>query len=162
MIAAAVERLQKFLSGGKREEKTREEIHHRTPDSTTMTMRALSDLGDSIASSVHVIASPARLYLCVTMEVKPDALRRQIDADRRAAKGMFDVDENWSAAEVNARWGKNAVLTDGEGNLLYRAMDGARGMTDAGAKEVFFEFNALDVYPETMYLANGYTRVKVR
>ena len=162
MIAAAVEQLQKFLSGGKREEKTREEIHHRTPDSTTMTMRALSDLGESIASSVHIIASPTRLYLCVTMEVKPDALRAQMEADRRAAKGMFEVDENWSAAEVNARWGKSAVLTDGDGNLLHRAMEGARGMTDAGAKEVFFEFNALDAYPETMYLVNGHTRVKVR
>lgn len=162
MIAAAVEQLQKFLSGGKREEKTREEIHHRTPDSTTMTMRALSDLGESIASSVHIIASPTRLYLCVTMEVKPDALRAQMEADRRAVKGMFDVDENWSAAEVNARWGKSAVLTDGDGNLLHRAMEGARGMTDAGAKEVFFEFNALDAYPETMYLVNGHTRVKVR
>lgn len=162
MIAAAVEQLQKFLSGGKREEKTREEIHHRTPDSTTMTMRALSDLGESIASSVHIIASPTRLYLCVTMEVKPDALRAQMEADRRAAKGMFEVDENWSAAEVNARWGKSAVLTDGDGNLLHRAMEGARGMTDAGAKEVFFEFNALDAYPEAMYLVNGHTRVKVR
>lgn len=162
MISSAVERLQKFLSGGKREEKRRDTMQRKTPDSTTMTMRALSDLGDSVASSVHVIASPTRLYLCVTMEVKPDALRAQIEADRRAAKGMFDVDENWSAAEVNARWGKHAVLTDGEGNVLYRAMDGARGMTDAGACEVFFEFNAMDVYPETMYLANGHTRVKVR
>lgn len=35
-------------------------------------------------------------------------------------------------------------------------------MTDVGAREVFFEFNALDHYPETMYLAVGDARVRVR
>ena len=57
------------------------------------------------------------------------------------------MDENWSAAEVNARWGKRAVLTDGSGRVLDHAVLGARGMTDAGAREVFFEFNALEQLP---------------
>ena len=78
------------------------------------------------------------------------------------AAGMFEVDRTWSAAEVNKGWAKDAVLVDGEGNTLRRAMDGARGMTEAGAKEVFFEFNALDAYPEKMYLTNGKTRVRVK
>ena len=122
-------------------------------NSTTMTMRALSDLGESIASSTH---------LCVTMEPKPEALQAQMAKDKRAAKGMFEVDEMWSAAEVNKRWAKDAVLTDGEGHVIDSALIGARGMTDAGANEVFFEFNALDIYPEKMYLANGETRIRVR
>ena len=46
-------------------------------------------------------------------------------------------------------------------DALY-AMKGARGMTEAGAKEVFFEFNSLDVYPEKLYLTNGRTRVRVK
>ena len=96
------------------------------------------------------------------MEVKPDALAAQLERDRRTAAGMFDVDENWSAAEVNARWARRAVLTDGEGNLLDAAMAGARGVTDVGAREVFFEYNAMDSYPERMYLAAGDTRVRVR
>jgi len=129
---------------------------------TTATMRALSDLGDSVASGVHVIYSPVRLYLCVAMEPKPDALRAQIAEDKRMAAGMFTVDENWSAAEVNARWAKRATLTDGEGNVLSRAVAGARGLTDTGAKEVFFEFNAMDTYPESMYLDDGKARVRVR
>lgn len=132
------------------------------PGNTTATMRALTDLGESIASGVHAIYSPVRLYLCVAMEPKPDALRAQMEADRRTAAGLFEVDANWSAAEVNARWAKRATLTDGEGNVLERAVCGARGLTDAGAREVFFEFNALETYPETMYLASGGTRVKVR
>jgi len=131
-------------------------------NSTTMTMRALSDLGESIASSTHVIYGQVRLYLCVTMEPKPEALRAQIQRDRRAAKGMFEVDEMWSAAEVNKRWAKNAVLTDSEGDVIEGALIGARGMTDAGANEVFFEFNALDIYPEKMYLSNGEMRIRVR
>ena len=134
----------------------------KTPGSSTMTMRALSDLGDSIATSTHVIYGTVRLYLCVTMEPKPDALRAQVEADRRASKGMFKVDEMWSAAEVNKRWAKDAVLTDARGNVIEQTLIGARGMTDAGAKEVFFEFNALDIYPESMYLSNGETRIRVR
>ena len=54
------------------------------------------------------------------------------------------------------------MLTDGEGRVLRGAMHGARGMTDAGAREVFFEFSALDTYPERMYLQSGDTRVRVR
>ena len=72
------------------------------------------------------------------------------------------ADENWSAAEVNARWGKRAVLTDENGRVLDGAVLGARGMTDVGAREVFFEFNALDHNPETMYLAVGDARVSLR
>jgi len=132
------------------------------PGNTTATMRALTDLGESIASGVHAIYSPVRLYLCVTMEPKPDALRAQIEADRRTAAGLFEVDENWSAAEVNARWAKRATLTDGEGSVLWRAVSGARGLTDTGAREVFFEFNAMETYPETMYLVSGDTRVRVK
>ena len=74
----------------------------------------------------------------------PKRLSAQKLADKKAAAGHFDVDENWSAAEVNARWGKRAVLTDDSGRVLDGAVLGARGMTDAGAREVFFEFNALD------------------
>lgn len=134
----------------------------KTPGSVTMTMRALSDLGESIASSTHVIYGNVRLYLCVTMEPKPEALNAQIARDKRAAKGMFEVDEMWSAAEVNKRWAKDAVLTDQDGNVIDGALIGARGMTDAGANEVFFEFNALDIYPQKMYLSNGETRIRVR
>ena len=35
-------------------------------------------------------------------------------------------------------------------------------MTDAGAREVFFEFNALDVYPEPMSLAAGDARIRIK
>ena len=52
----------------------------RVSPNTTTTMRALTDLGDSIAASVHVIEAPAHLYLCVAMEPKPDALAAQIAA----------------------------------------------------------------------------------
>ena len=130
--------------------------------STTATMRALCDLGESIATNVHAIYTATRLYLCVTMEPKPDALEAQLAADKRLAAGLFEVDRLWSAASVNARWARKAVLTDGEGQLLDAAVLGARGMTDAGAKEVFFEFSALDAYPERMYLSSGDTRVRVR
>ena len=54
-------------------------------DSQTATMRALVDVGESIVCSVHVIYSAARLYLCVAMEVKPEALERQQAADKKAA-----------------------------------------------------------------------------
>lgn len=159
MLYAAVMGMKKlFELGNRRSGAPKREI----PGNQTATMRALSDLGESIASGVHAIYSPVRLYLCVAMEPKPDALRAQIDADRRAAKGMFEVDENWSAAEINARWARSATLTDGEGNVLDRAVSGARGLTDIGAKEVFFEFGALETYPETMYLVSGETRVRVR
>ncbi|MDO5376747.1 MAG: hypothetical protein Q4G52_00295 [Clostridia bacterium] len=159
MLYAAVTGMKKlFELGDKRRAAPRREI----PGNKTATMRALSDLGESVASGVHVIYSPVRLYLCVAMEPKPDALRAQIDADQRAAKGMFEVDENWSAAEVNARWAKRATLVDGAGHVLYGAVSGARGLTDVGAKEVFFEFGAMETYPEAMYLVSGDTRVRVR
>ncbi len=131
-------------------------------DSATMTMRALVDVGESIAHSVHAIYSPIRLYLCVAMEVKPDALARQQEADRKTAAGMFKVDPLWSAATVNARWARDAILIDGDGNELYAATSGARGMTDAGAKEVFFEYNAMESYPEKMYLVSNGIRVRVK
>ena len=132
------------------------------PGNTTTSMRALTDLGDSIAASVHVIENAAHLYLCVAMEPKPDALAAQMQRDKKQAAGMFEVDRTWSAAEVNKNWAKDAVLIDEDGHILRRAMDGARGMTEAGAKEVFFEFNALDVYPEKVYLTNGKTRIRVK
>ena len=125
---------------------------------------------------MHAIYAQSRLYLCVAMQPKPEALHAQRLADKKAAAGHFDVDENWSAAEVNARWARHAVLTDaggqvlegairgarGSGRVLDHAVLGARGMTDAGAREVFFEFNALESYPEPMYLAAGDARVRVR
>lgn len=128
----------------------------------TATLRALVDVGESVVSNVHVIYSPVRLYLSVTMEVKPDALSAQAARDRRTAAGMFEVDENWSAAEVNRRWARRVVLTDGEGQPLEAAMAGARGVTDVGAREVFFEYNALEGYPERMYLDVDGVRVRVR
>ncbi len=130
--------------------------------SATVTMRALVDVGESIAYSVHVIYSSLRLYLCVAMEVKPEALAAQQAADKKMAAGMFRVDPMWSAATVNARWARKAVLVDGEGNELDAAMHGARGMTDAGAKEVFFEYNALESYPEKMYLEADGVRIRIR
>ncbi len=140
----------------------RETKHREIPGNRTATVRALSDLGESIASGVHVIYSPVRLYLCVSMQPKPEALHAQKEADRRMAAGLFDVDELWSAAAVNARWARRAFLTDGDGRVLERAVCGARGMTDDGAREAFFEFNALDPYPEAMYLTDGITRVRVK
>ena len=131
-------------------------------ESATVTMRALVDVGESIAHSVHAIYSPIRLYLCVAMEVKPDALARQQAADKKTAAGMFRVDPLWSAAAVNARWARKAVLIDGDGNELYAATSGARGMTDAGAKEVFFEYNAMESYPERMYLVADGIRIRVK
>lgn len=150
----------------KRESDNRQKLKRHTPganrDSATVTMRALIDVGESVAHSVHVIYSPVRLYLCVAMEVKPEALAAQQAADKKMAAGMFKVDPLWSAATVNARWARKAILTDGEGNELYAATHGARGMTDAGAKEVFFEYNALESYPEKMYLVADGIRIQVR
>ena len=131
-------------------------------DSATATMRALVDVGESIAYSVHVIYSPVRLYLCVAMEVKPEALEKQQAQDKRTAAGMFRVDPLWSAAEVNARWARKAVLVDEDGCELYAATSGARDMTDAGAKEVFFEYNAMESYPEKMYLEADGIRIRVK
>lgn len=159
MIARAAQLLEKLF--GKEPEK-KEPERKRAPSNTTTSMRALTDLGDSIAASVHVIEANTRLYLCVAMEPKPDALAAQMERDRKQAAGMFEVDRTWSAAEVNKSWARKAVLIDGDGHILYKAMDGARGMTEAGAKEVFFEFNALDAYPEKLYLTNGKTRIRVK
>lgn len=166
MIASAAARIQQFFLKPEKSGKTKSQVKtapaRKTPGSTTMTMRALSDLGESIATSTHIIYGAVRFYLCVTMEPTPEALRAQMERDRRAAKGMFKVDEMWSAAEVNKRWAKDAVITDAQGNVIDQMVIGARGMTDAGAKEVFFEFNALDIYPESLYLTNGKTRIRVR
>ena len=159
MITRAAKLLEKFFA---KEPEKKEPERRRAPSNTTTSMRALTDLGDSIAASVHVIEATTHLYLCVAMEPKPDALAAQIAKDRKMAAGMFEVDETWSAAEVNKRWAKDAYLVDVEGERIERAMKGARGMTEAGAKEVFFEFNSLDVYPEKLYLTNGRTRVRVK
>ena len=156
LAALSINRI--FGTVQKKPRETRREIS----GNQTATLRALSDLGESVASSVHAIYSPIRLYLCVAMEPKPDALSRQREADRKTAAGHFEVDANWSAAEVNARWSRHAVLTDAHGQVLESAIRGARGMTDAGAREVFFEFNARDVYPEPMYLAAGDARIRIK
>lgn len=63
----------------------RETKHREIPGNRTATVLALSDLGESIASGVHVIYSPVRLYLCVSMQPKPEALHAQKEADRRMA-----------------------------------------------------------------------------
>ena len=159
MISRAAQMIEKLLG---QPPKKQEPPRRRAAPNTTLSMRALTDLGESIAASVHVIEASQRLYLCVAMEPKPEALAAQMERDRRVAAGMFEVDKTWSAAEVNKRWAKQAVLIDGQGRLLDGAMNGARGMTDAGAKEVFFEFNALETYPEKVYLSNGVTRVRVK
>ena len=159
MISRAAQMLEKLLG---REPEKKEPPRKRAASNTTTSMRALTDLGESIAASVHVIEASHTLYLCVAMEPKPEALAAQIEKDKRMAAGMFEVDRTWSAAEVNKRWAKEAVLIDEQGHILHKAMDGARGMTDAGAKEVFFEFNALENYPDKLYLSNGKTRVRVK
>ena len=130
--------------------------------SETATMRALVDVGESVAHSVHVIYGSVRLYICVAMEVKQEALALQQEADRRMAAGLFKVDPLWSAATVNARWAREAVLTDEAGYEIHAATSGAQGMTDAGAKEVFFEFNAMESYPQKMYLSAKGIRIRVR
>lgn len=132
------------------------------PPSVTVTMRALVDIGESVVTNVHAIYTATRIFLCVTMEPKPDALDAQAEADRKLAAGHFKVDRLWSAASVNARWARGAVLTGADGRPLDAANHGARGMTDAGAREVFFEFCAMEAYPERMYLQNGNARVRVR
>ena len=86
---------------------TAPKLERETPGNRTATLRALSDLGESVASSVHAIYAQSRLYLCVAMQPKPEALHAQRLADKKAAAGHFDVDENWSAAEVNARSGNH-------------------------------------------------------
>jgi len=159
MFTRVVQLFEKLLQ---KEPEKKEPPRRSAPGNTTTSMRALTDLGESIVASVHVIEATTHLYLCVSMEPKPDALAAQMERDRKQAAGMFEVDETWSAAEVNKRWAKNAVLVDEFGERLERAMAGARGMTEAGAKEVFFEFNALEYYPEKMYLTNGRSRVRVK
>ena len=159
MFTRVVQLFEKLLQ---KEPEKKEPPRRSAPGNTTTSMRALTDLGESIVASVHVIEATTHLYLCVSMEPKPDALAAQMERDRKQAAGMFEVDETWSAAEVNKRWAKNAVLVDESGERLERAMAGARGMTEAGAKEVFFEFNALEYYPEKMYLTNGRSRVRVK
>ena len=129
---------------------------------TTARRSETADLGESIATGVHAIYGPVRLYLCVSMEPKPEALAAQREADRRQAAGMFKVDALWSAAAVNARWARRALLVDADGGVLEGAVCGAQGMTEAGAREVFFEFNALERYPEEMYLSDGHARLRVR
>ena len=52
-------------------------VKRETPGSRTETLRALSDLGESIASGVHAIYAQSRLYLCVAMQPKPEALHAQ-------------------------------------------------------------------------------------
>ena len=59
-----------------------------TPGSRTATLRALSDLGESVASSVHAIYAQSRLYLCVAMQTKPEALHAQRLADKKAAASL--------------------------------------------------------------------------
>ena len=159
MFTRVVQLFEKLLQ---KEPEKKEPPRRSAPGNTTTSMRALTDLGESIVASVHVIEATTHLYLCVSMEPKPDALAAQMERDRKQAAGMCEVDETWSAAEVNKRWAKNAVLVDEFGERLERAMAGARGMTEAGAKEVFFEFNALEYYPEKMYLTNGRSRVRVK
>lgn len=159
MFSRAAQMIEKLFAP---QQEKPEPPRRRALPNTTTSLRALTDLGESIAASVHVIEASQRLYLCVAMTPKPDALAMQMERDRRMAAGMFSVDRTWSAAEVNKRWAKEAVLTDEDGCPLCGAMNGARGMTDAGAKEVFFEFNAQDNYPERMYLSNGTTRVRVK
>ena len=78
-----------FSTVQKKSEKTPREI----PGNRTATLRALSDLGESVASSVHAIYSPIRLYLCVAMEPKPDA---------RTAKPPRDI-SRWTQTGVPPR-----------------------------------------------------------
>ena len=52
---------------------------------TTARRSETADLGESIATGVHAIYGPVRLYLCVSMEPKPEALAAQREADRRQA-----------------------------------------------------------------------------
>ena len=70
---------------------TAPKLERETPGNRTATLRALSDLGESVASSVHAIYAQSRLYLCVAMQPKPEALHAQRLADKKAAAGHFDV-----------------------------------------------------------------------
>ena len=106
MISRAAQMIEKLLGQPPQKQ---EPPRRRAAPNTTTSMRALTDLGESIAASVHVIEASQRLYLCVAMEPKPDALAAQMERDRRMAAGMFEVDRTWSAAEVNKRWAKDAV-----------------------------------------------------
>lgn len=135
----------------------------RGPVQTTTVRRSeAADLGECTAAGVHAIFTPTRLYICVAMEPKPDALAAQREADKREAAGLFEVDALWSAAAVNARWGKKAVLCSGDGQVLESAASGSRGMTDVGAKEAFFEFHMPERCPEELYLGCGSARLRVR
>ena len=129
---------------------------------TTARRSERTDLGESVATGVHAIYGPVRLYLCVSMTPKEEALAAQREADRKQAAGLFEVDALWSAAAVNARWARRALLVDADGGVLEGAICGAQGMTEAGAREVFFAFNALECYPEEMYLSDGHIRLRVR
>ena len=66
---------------------TAPKLERETPGNRTATLRALSDLGESVASSVHAIYAQSRLYLCVAMQPKPEALHAQRLADKKAAAG---------------------------------------------------------------------------
>lgn len=140
----------------------RAQAQRRPIEATTVRLNEVSDLGESIATGVHAIFAQVRIYLCVSMEPKAEALAIQREKDRRQAAGLFEVDAMWSAAAVNARWARRAVLCDEQGQVLESAVCGARGMTDVGAKEAFFEFHALEGYPDTLYLSDGLTRVRVK
>ena len=72
--ATEIGRLENFGARGMRAER-------KAPPSVTATMRALTDLGESVATSVHAIYTPTRLFLCVAMEPKPEALAAQAEAD---------------------------------------------------------------------------------
>ena len=135
---------------------------HRPLQTQTFRRSETADLGECVATGVHAIFSPLRMYICVSMEPKPEALAAQHEADQREAAGLFAVDAMWSAAAVNARWGRRAVLCTADGRALEGAVCGARGMTDAGAKEVFFEYHMPERCPDELYLSDGAARVRVR
>lgn len=128
----------------------------------TVRLNETRDLGECVATSVHAIYARGSIYISVTMEPKEDALKAQCEADRKQAAGLFEVDRLWSAAAVNTKWGRRAYLCDAQGQALEGTLCGARGLTDAGAREVFFEFTAMEHYPEKMYLTDGKTRIRVR
>ena len=68
---------------------TAPKLERETPGNRTATLRALSDLGESVASSVHAIYAQSRLYLCVAMQPKPEALHAQRLADKKAGILMW-------------------------------------------------------------------------
>ena len=138
------------------------QAQRRPVPATTMRRSETTDLGECIATGVHAIFSQTRMYICVAMEPKPDALAAQHRADQREAAGLFEVDMMWSAAAVNARWGRKATLCDAQGHVLESAVCGARGMTDAGAKEVFFEFHMPERCPDELYLSDGTAQIRIK